>query len=670
MKPRLLFVLLFVMPAFVELAAQPEFMPWGNLTGLRIEGQRFRFETAIRAVRADWSGYTQSSKYNWEGHQTYTRDGDTQTAEHALAGLPVNYTVRVHDRGAGMVELHVRLRVTAEADLAGLYFCLSLPPEFARGTLERVDPAAGVQAQPLAALSLPHALPGSGLGLRFRLGDQEIQCRADEPGRWLLRQDATTHPAYLNDPRPVQDFAQRDPQGRPADLQCYFPLVSGPVRRGLEVERVFQLQVAAPVDQRPVVLTLDPAKPGRPFAGIGGNFRLQFPEQDPAVIAYCLENLRVTWTRIAMYWREWHPEEAMDPLARAQAGRLSPLLQSQMELARSFAQRGLPVIVSVWDPPRWAADPWPGGERGEALRPEKLDAIVRSIADYLVHLRDHYGVEADLFSFNETDVGVEVRETPEMHARHTRVLGAAFAARGLRTKLLLGDTGHGTAVASRILGVVRRDPVARAQGGAVAFHTYHGCTPEDLQAWTEASRELGLPLMVTEGGPDSAAHRYPQVFLEPWFALHEIELYLRIAAACQPVTIMPWQLTADYSVLTGSGLYGDHGPLRPTQRFWNLKQLGDTPTGAHWIPLKVAGPAVTAAGWTVPDTGQIGVHLVNDGAAREIELRGMPAGVRTLEVRQTDATHGAELMAPVVPEHGVARFIAPAGAYLSLTGRP
>jgi hypothetical protein len=45
-----------------------------------------------------------------------------------------------------------------------------------------------------------------------------------------------------------------------------------------------------------------------------------------------------------------------------------------------------------------------------------------------------------------------------------------------------------------------------------------------------------------------------------------------------------WQLTTDYSVLTGIGIYGEDGPLRPTQRFWNLKQLGSPYASSGGLP--------------------------------------------------------------------------------------
>jgi hypothetical protein len=61
-------------------------------------------------------------------------------------------------------------------------------------------------------------------------------------------------------------------------------------------------KAAGEIDNRPIQLALDVTKPGRTFAGIGGNFRLQNPTSDPPVIQYNLENLRVAWGRVAMPW--------------------------------------------------------------------------------------------------------------------------------------------------------------------------------------------------------------------------------------------------------------------------------------------------------------------------------------------------------------------------------
>ena len=113
--------------------------------------------------------------------------------------------------------------------------------------------------------------------------------------------------------------------------------------------------------------------------------------------------------------------------------------------------------------------------------------------------------------------------------------------------------------------------------GAVSFHSWRGCTDEILNQWHDAARQLNVPLLIGEGSTDAEAWNYPQIFQESSFALHEIDLYTRILAVSKPKSILQWQLTADYSILAGGGVFGEEGPLRPTQRFWNLKQLASTP---------------------------------------------------------------------------------------------
>jgi hypothetical protein len=189
-----------------------------------------------------------------------------------------------------------------------------------------------------------------------------------------------------------------------------------------------------------------------------------------------------------------------------------------------------------------------------------------------------------------------------------------------------------------------------------------------LAAWAAVSRKLNLPLMVTEGGPDSAAHRYPQIFLQPWFALQEVDAYVRIADACQPASIMPWQLTSDYSVLTGGGIYGDPGPLRPTQRFWNLKQFGSTPAGARWLRVKCDRPNVSGAAFGAGPTGGVGLHLVNSGATRTAVVVGLPTTMRSMRVFCTDASRGMEELAPVTVVNGEGRVTLPACSFVSIFG--
>ena len=45
------------------------------------------------------------------------------------------------------------------------------------------------------------------------------------------------------------------------------------------------------------------------------------------------------------------------------------------------------------------------------LNKANMGEIYRSIADYLIYLKKKYGVEIRLFSFNESDLGINIRLT-------------------------------------------------------------------------------------------------------------------------------------------------------------------------------------------------------------------------------------------------------------------
>jgi hypothetical protein len=355
------------------------------------------------------------------------------------------------------------------------------------------------------------------------------------------------------------------------------------------------------------------------------------------------------------------------------AGEIDPQSLRQFEMARILAQKKIPVIVSVWDPPEWARDtgprppsPFPQPQRGHRLDATKMQQIADSIANFLLFLKRQYGVEPFLFSFNEPDYGVQVKQTPEDHALANKVIGRTFADRGLKTKMLAGDTGAGTATANLMVLPTQNDPGIHPYVGAVSFHTWHGVMEPDLSAWAESARSMNIPLIVAEAGNDSAAHAYPLVFQEPWFALREIQMFVRIAQLAQPLAIMPWQYTADYSLLAGGGIYGDQGPLRPTQRFWNVKQLGSTPQGAFWIPISADRPNITAAAAGDIANGKYAIHIVNAGAARDAVISGVPSSVKQLRLYVTDAQRGMAVGALLPVKNGRVQFKIDAACFVSL----
>jgi hypothetical protein len=158
-------------------------------------------------------------------------------------------------------------------------------------------------------------------------------------------------------------------------------------------------------------------------------------------------------------------------------------------------------------------------------------------------------------------------------------------------------------------------------------------------------------VLVGEGGMDSDAYRYQALLLEPWYALVEISEYIDICRLSQPLTILQWQLTENYSLLTG----GRNGqPLAPAQRFWQLKQLGSTPAGAAALPIACDKSALVPCAFVDPANGTFVVHLINNGATRPATFTGFPPSVKTLRVYVTDALRGMKEEARVNVVNGSA----------------
>ena len=417
----------------------------------------------------------------------------------------------------------------------------------------------------------------------------------------------------------------------------------------------FTLKAACDVDSVPVNLTVDPAKTGPGFIGIGGNSRLQSPA-DTATIAYNLANLRCAWARLEMPLSSWQKTETGDPAA----GQIDSKVAQAMEMGRTLAQKHIPMIISDWSVPSWAGAG--GGGRG-SIAPEKWPAMYKGITSYIAYMKKNYGAEPLLFSFNEADQGINVKLSPQEVDTVIKGLGAAFAEAGLATKPLLGDTGNPTARPANFIDVAIEDPDAMKYVGAVSYHCWTGGSDQIIAHWGEVAQRFKLPLMIAEGGTDPASYSHRFLFLEPWYGLDEINLYMRCLALSHPISILHWQFTDDYSLLSG----GRNGqPLQPTQRFYNLKQLNLTPPEAPSVGITSDRPRITAAAYGDTTHGYA-IHMVNIGATRPVTIKGLPASVRTLYPTITDAARGMKALDPVPVSDGVAHFNLDYTSFVTLT---
>ena len=636
-----------VLSAFMEKSyAQTELQAWGNITGIRIQGELMGFESSIRVVGNQWSSVTATGKEK----QSPKFNRDSMGRQVVITSLgSIGLTETVTDLSEGKASVSIKSISHSDTSITGTFFCISIPlKEFGQGTL-RFDKGQPVSIASLKADSLGELMRIQAVELNINAAKRQLNIGWEKKGLVLVRMESKTKDEVL---------------------ELYFPLQSGNLKAGQLDEKTFLLRASGEIDKKEIHMVLDAGHPGRSFAGFGGNFRIQNLKTDPGVIDYCLNNMRVAWGRVEMPWRFWQPEKNNDPVVVAKAGHLDPRVQRAMEMAQKLQQRGIPIILTAWSAPNWAVigkpvffhrngEPW-----GNPLNPDSLTAIYQSIVDYIQYLKSQYGVQIRFFSFNESDLGIYVRQTGEQHDELIKGLGKYFISRRLQTKMLLGDNSDATTYA--FIEPALHDFSAHNYIGAVSFHSWRGWEEELLSQWAAASRQLNLPLIVGEGSIDAAAWAYPAIFLEQTYTMQEINLYIRLMSICQPLSILQWQLTADYSPLTGGGIFGKEGLMEPTQRFWNLKQLASTPEGLNYLPVISDRSSVTVAALGNSQSRKYVLHIVNNGAERNVVLSGIPEGVHAFKIISTGKTLSMKEGAPVKVSKSKVIFILPSGCYTTL----
>jgi hypothetical protein len=627
------------------LIAQSEVYPWSNISGIRVDGELIELNSSFCIIGSEWTQIRKTAKER--ASYNFVRDGNTQTTRVSIGAF--HYDQSVEDLGGGTSNIRINFRNDTDTSLVGTFFLLELPAsKYGDAMVQLIEPTPG-RIEHVIPNGTFEVLRGSSKGIKIKGMRRDLEITINEGMDIVVRKDTAAN----------------------SNIEVYFALMTGDLAKGSSMYRSLTVMALGIPDVNPIVMTLDRNTPGNPFKGFGGNFRLQNPEADPPVIDYCLENMDVRWGRVEMPWRFWHPEEKDDPIIKANNGELHPRVEAAMKMAQRLHQLGMPVILSDWSAPNWAIEgemsfgPQPGGLRGNPLDKKKHKQIYKSIADYIQYAKDNYGFEFVMFSFNESDLGIYVRHTPEEHAEFIKGLGAYLESRGINTRLLLGDTAD--ANGWPFVEAAINDKSTHKYIKAVSFHSWRGYTDENLQKWAEAAERMNVPLLVGEGSMDAGAWRYPDIFSESTYAMEEMNLYTRILKICQPESILQWQLTADYSPMIGGGVFGNHDiPLTPTQRFWNFKQIADMPEGLYAMPIEADTENVVCAALGDNEKGLYTIHVVNNGATRQATLKGLPAETEWMRIYTTNKRRNMSQGRRIRVRDGEATFFAEANSFITL----
>jgi O-glycosyl hydrolase len=425
---------------------------------------------------------------------------------------------------------------------------------------------------------------------------------ADSTGNWRLS-------LALDQPRPITITDVWDSSGRSYRIRVR--LISGPWMMGDTLKIGLSLRLSGTPAATQANLAVDPAAELYPFDGFGGNYRVY---ADTPIVDYTLKNLQVSWARIEFKATAWdHDRGAASP---------GPMLKRDFELMQRIQRMGIPWILSVWSlPERYYTDPnqRPFGTFARQIAPDRWPEFLDLLGSYLVYIRDNYGAAPDLFSFNESDLGVNVGFTAETHRDEIKRIGAYLAAKGLKTKMLLGDTANPRDSHKFVLAAAA-DPEAMGYVGAVSVHSWGGGTPAQYEAWGDVASWLHLPLLVAEAGVDPGSYKN-RMFDSYSYGLREAGQFQDLLRHARPQALIYWQFTEDYALVH----VGPGGAIEPTGRFWLMKQFANlTPTKSEAVRTSSDRADVQISAFARKDA--LVVHVLNVGPGCEATLTGLPPG--------------------------------------------
>ncbi|CAN5600838.1 hypothetical protein BH09PLA1_BH09PLA1_26430 [soil metagenome] len=600
-----------VLATLTSALGQAELSGWGNLRGLRVDGELVDITTSIAIASPGWKQFAQSA--HWRTRKsTYAREGDTIvcTGEISIGRGPA-VSFRETVRGSGPDAARIELELTAQDDLEleGAFVFIKVPvSDFASGEGLLLGAKSADSTSANFATTRPsddkHYAGGAATGAKFMAPGREIEIIFDQP----------------------RDAVFQD--GRADNESCvtlFFPIHTGRLKAQQMIRANFSIKATVNVDHSLATATIDSTTPGATFEGLGGNFC--WGTQSPTV-PYYLDNARIAWGRVSFPMPLWQPQEQSDPTTQP-ADRLPEEIRESLRMSAELHRRNIPIIISIWNAPDWALEPHRQGERGPRragrIDPAKWEALAKSIGQYLLVFKQQVGAEPAMFSFNESNLGINVLMSPDEHRDMLKRLGGHFESLGLKTKMLLGDANEPRAV--DYVRPALADPEAMKYVGMVSYHSWNGGTDAELLAWRDHATRAGVPLVVAEAGTDPDAHQYRNILNEPWYAVEEAENYLRCLTLSQPASIMHWQLTPDYGMVSLGKHEGDR--IQPSRRWWQFKQLADlSPANATIFASRCDRSAITVTALGKKETGAFVVHLSNVGATRKTLIQGLPTGVK------------------------------------------
>jgi O-glycosyl hydrolase len=356
----------------------------------------------------------------------------------------------------------------------------------------------------------------------------------------------------------------------------------------------------------------------------GGNFIHMFggvtDASDP-ISDRNLNTLEPAVARVSINLDLWEPRnDDADPRNMRTDGfkdEEDTFIRGTFEFMRQMKAGGTILVASVWRMPAWLVEN-PDDDSQQIIPVTLYPEVVESLAAWLLHARDQYGVEVAYISFNEANLGINVLLTPEEYIEIIRLSGARFAELGLKTRWLLADSsnmGSALAYAEAIYSAQDIHPFL----GVFAFHSWDAMAGDDtLQKLGEFAQKNHLEVWCTEGGWDPSMWERPEQFSTWAHALNLAAVYTRVIKATRATTFLYWQMMGtDYMLNDGAESYPALNVLSAYQTYF--------PAGSTIVNTSADGNQIKFTA----QKGERGFSLVvvnRDAFTEQAQVTGLPDG--------------------------------------------
>ena len=108
------------------LLGQSELMAWGNLTGIRVEGQLMEFESSLQVVGKGWTNLNSTGMEKQQ--PKYHREGQKQTVTTKIGAI--RFTEVFEDRDNGITGIAITTVPETDTLPEGVFFCLDLSGKY------------------------------------------------------------------------------------------------------------------------------------------------------------------------------------------------------------------------------------------------------------------------------------------------------------------------------------------------------------------------------------------------------------------------------------------------------------------------------------------------------------------------------------------------------------